>query len=344
MASLATFVGLDYHDDSVRVCVLDGDGTMRFNRDLPNDAPMVRDAILAFGDRVDVAIEACCGAADFATELKCLTAWNVRQAHPGYVAQLKKSPDKTDFGDARLLADLLRVGYLPEVWLPDLDTRELRKLVRYRQSLAADRRDVKLRLRAVLRDQRVSFQSARPWSKAWMEWLKTVALPGSSRWVVDELLDQLGDLVKRISRAETKLDETTCDDPVCQKLLTMPGVGLITAVTLRAEIGHFERFGNGKKLARFCGVTPRNASSGKRQADAGLVGNSNTALRAVLIQAAQRLPRCDPKWKEMKDRLKNEKKKPSNVVTAAIANRWLRWLYHQMVTPVTELPVTDLAA
>ena len=95
-------------------------------------------------------------------------------------------------------------------------------------------------------------------------------------------------------------------------------------------MGRFDRFQSGKQLARFCGVTPCNASSGKRQADAGLVKAGNRALRAVIIQAAQRLPRHEPRWNELKQRLRRTK--PANVATAAVANRWLRWLYHQMVT------------
>ncbi len=47
---------------------------------------------------------------------------------------------------------------------------------------------------------------------------------------------------------------------------------------LRAEIGRFDRFGSGKQLARFCGLSPRNASSGTRQADAGLVFESRVIV------------------------------------------------------------------
>ena len=335
MSSLSIYVGLDYHDETLRVCVMTEGGEMRFNRDMKNDPLAIAELIKEFGEPTSVAIEACCGASSFATELRRITGWDVRQAHPGYVAQLKKSKDKTDFGDARLLADLLRVGYLPEVWLADVDTRQLRRLIRYRQGLVRDRKDVKLRLRSVLRDERVKLDNVRPWTNAWMEWVRTVELPEHSRWVVDRLLAQLDDLVQRVAETEDRCREAIADDDVSQKLLEQPGIGLVTAVTLRAEIGHFERFSSGKKLARFCGVTPRNASSGKRQADAGLVCESNEALRSVLVQAAKRLPRCDDRWKEFKDRLRVSK--PANVVTAAIANRWIRWLYHQMVSPVAEI-------
>ncbi len=56
-----------------------------------------------------------------------------------------------------------------------------------------------------------------------------------------------------------------------KKLMSLEGIGLITAVTMRAEIARFDRFDSGKQLSRYCGVTPRNASSGTKQADAGLV-------------------------------------------------------------------------
>ena len=113
------------------------------------------------------------------------------------------------------------------------------------------------------------------------------------------------------------------------KLLDQSGVGLVTAATLRAEIGRFDRFRSGKQLARFCAVTPRNASSGQRQADAGLIKAGNRELRRVLVEAAQRLRRLDEYWLEFANRMK-ERGKPSNVITAAVANRWIRGLYYDM--------------
>ena len=83
----------------------------------------------------------------------------------------------------------------------------------------------------------------------------------------------------------------------------MDGIGPITAITMRAEIARFERFNTGKQLARYCGLTPRNASSRQRQADAGLVKAGNTQLRMVIIQAAQRLINFNPHWNRFACRL-----------------------------------------
>ena len=112
----------------------------------------------------------------------------------------------------------------------------------------------------------------------------------------------------------------------------------MTAWTIRAEIGHFDRFRTGKQLARFCGLSPRNASSGQRQADAGLIRAASPALRAVLIEAAHRLVRYDPSWQKFAQRLRTAGK-PGSLVAAAVANRWMRRLYPEMKTPSGELAV-----
>lgn len=343
MDMLPVSVGLDYHEDTIRVCVMEPDGKVRFNRDVPNDVRRVASVIQVYGQPAGVVLEACCGAADFATQLIQQTGWNVCLAHPGYVRHMKRGPDKTDAHDAELLADLLRMHHVPEVWLADSTTRQLRRLVRYREGLKAERKNVKLRIRALLREERVPAPAQlSPWTKAWKAWL-TTAVPGEhAAWVMQRLLAQLEGLEIEMREAEERMAQATADDPDTQRLRAQPGIGLITAVMLRAEIGRFDRFGSGKQLARFCGVTPCNASSGRRQADAGLIKSGNSELRAALIQLAQRLPRCDAHWREMKTHLCRTK--PANVATCAIANRWLRRLYHIMKEPAVREVLPESAA
>ena len=144
---------------------------------------------------------------------------------------------------------------------------------------------------------------------------------------MNELLDEAVHLQQQLDRTETRLEELTKDDPFVQQLRGYHGVGLITAVTLRAELGTMSRFRSGKQLSRFCALSPRNASSGMRQADAGVIQAGNRELRRVLIETAHRLMRCDARWAQLGMSLK-ARGKPGNV--AAVANRWVRWLYHQL--------------
>lgn len=328
MASVTLFVGLDYHQAFIQVCVLDAAGKQIMNRRCDNSAAAVLEAVQRQGEPAAFAIESCCGAADFAEELLA-AGQQVSLAHAGYVHKLKQSPDKTDWSDARLLADLLRVGYLPRVWLAPSNLRQLRHLVRYRQQLAKARRAAKLRVTALLRAERVVLVHTR-WTKGWIEAVRQCVLLGEEgQWVVRQQLDEIESLQKRIAQAEKRLEELTAADPFVTRLREMAGIGLVTAVAFRAELGTMDRFRSGKQLSRFCGLSPQNASSGQKQADAGLIKSANSELRSVVVEAAHRLIRLDPKWRQLGGALKSRGKSGS-LVAAAVANRWVRWLYHQL--------------
>lgn len=331
MSSLPVFVGLDYHQVSVQVCVLNGQGQVLANRACANEAATIAAFVKRCGPVAGAGVESCPGAANLAEELVQRQGWTIHLAHPGYVARMKQNPDKTDFSDARLLADLERVGYLPKVWLAPEEVRELRRLTRYRFQLAAQRRNLKLRIRALLRDQRVRCaEQHRPWTKAWLTWLTTTAAVSvQSRWILREQLRELTWYQRSIAALEQRLARLTKKDPLVEALCREPGIGPVTAWVLRAEIGRFDRFRTGKQLSRFCGLSPRNASSGQRQADAGMIRAGNGNLRLVLIEAAHRLMRQDRRWRTYAQRLLANGKPPC-VAIVAVANRWVRGLFHRM--------------
>jgi len=327
MTTLPVFVGLDYHQSGIQVCAMDGTGTVLLNRACENRRQAIIAAVASAGRPVRVAIEACTGASDLAQELVDHASWSVDLAHTTYVARMKRQPDKTDYSDARMLADLTRVGYLPKVWLPPVYIRDLRRLVSLRNSLVAMRRNVKLRLTGLLRDHRVTLGHSR-WSRPW---LKAVVapqtLPAVGHLIAVEILDQLKDVMTRISRVEDQMEVFTQGDPMIAYLRTLPCVGPVTSWVMRAFIGDVSRFKNGKQLAHYCGLSPANASSGKRVADAGLVNSGNTLLRATLVELGQRLARTQDRWKTMRAEMK-ARGKPHCVIVAAIANRFIRAIYY----------------
>lgn len=333
MSTVTLYVGLDYHDESVQVCVMDDQGRVLTNRACDNDWLLISAAVSAAqpSATVKAALEACCGAANLADQLIVKAGWSVQLAHPGYVRRMKQNPDKTDHADAELLADLCRVGYLPRVWLAPAELRELRRLVRYRRQRVDERRNVMLRLRAILRELRIkNGAQANPWTKKWLSWLAGLPLSGDhTRWIRDRLLKQYEHLTSDLDLIDSRLSEVAADDRVILHLMGQRGVGLVTAAVWRAEIGQVDRFASGKQLARFCGLTPRNASSGTRQADAGLVKAGNRLLRDSLIEVAHCLIHWDERWTRYALHLKQQGK-PYNVIVAAVANHWVRWLYHQL--------------
>lgn len=331
MSSITVSVGLDYHPGSVQVCVLDASGKVLANGTRGNCSEELDRAVRLHGDRIQGAIEVSPGAAHLAHELVTRFGWSVDMAHPGYVARIKQSPDKTDYSDARLLADLTRVGYLPKVWFVPPEIQDLRAVTRHRAELAQQKRTTKLRVRAMLRNHRLR-APWNAWTKAWLNWLRSEAQLGEhARWVLDRHLRELERLTAEIKIVDQRLAELTASDRFVQLLLDQHGIGLVTAVTMRAELGRVDRFRTAKQLSRFCGVSPRNASSGSRQADAGLIKASNPELRRVLIEAAQRLIRFDAHWKDFGEQMR-DRGKPYCVIVAAVANRWLRTMYHPLKT------------
>lgn len=327
----AVYVGLDYHQSSIQVCVVGADGGVLRNRSVPNTMGDVARVVSGLGTIGAVTIGACCGAADLAETLRRDAGWPVELAHAGYVQRMKGNPDKSDYTDARLLAELGRTGFVPRVWLAPRPIRELRGLVTYRQQLVNERRAVKTRLLAVLREHRARpDEPLRRWSRAWLGWLETTAALGEHpRWIIQRHLEHLERLTLDILSVEARLSAATKGDPVVKKLLEQRGIGPVTAWMLRAHVGWFDRFRTGKQLARHCGLTPCNASSGTKQRDAGMVRGGDPYLKAVLIEAAHRLKRLEPRWAAFAAKLRR-RGKPSGVLTVAIANRWVRRLFHEM--------------
>src|SRR5262245_17351723 len=250
MSKVTVYVGLDYHKDSIQVCIMDRAGKILANRRCGNQVGDLVGLVARFGADVRAAIESCSGAAALADELATSCAWSIHLAHPGYVARMKQTPDKTDWADARVIADLVRVGYLPRVWLAPEDVRQLRTLVRYRQQLVDRRRTIKLRVTALLREARVAEPRSR-WGKAWVAWLRTApGLGAAARWVIDRHLCEYERVIMLIKEAEARLAAVTDGDPVVARLRALRGVGLVTAAAVRAEVGRFDRFTTGKQLAR----------------------------------------------------------------------------------------------
>lgn len=339
-------VGIDYHQNICRVCAMDQDGKVLFDENCESTADFVNNfARWQFGKkrkvRFEAAVEACGGAAKFAEDLRQL-GWDVHLAHAATVARLGKHLDKTDKHDARVLADLVRVGYLPQVFLAPERQRQLRSLVRFRMDLAKRKKQTRMRIRGLMRESHLKITEPSPWTVSWLEELrKRIEELGSERsWICEQQLAELDDLKLRLLQVEKRLAVAVTEAPGSSRLLAQKGIGLITAAILLAEVGDFHRFRNGKQLCRYCGLAPVNESSGDRDFQKGIGRACNGDLRRMLIEASHRLSRYTPRWKEMKSRLIRNGKKRA-VATVAVANRWLRRLHFDMIQPE---PVEDIAA
>ena len=325
-------IGIDYHSKIIQVSVLDSLGNKLGNRKCGNDVGEVIRYAEKLGPVRGGAIEVSCGAAAFADEIRQKAGWDLRLCHPGFVNRMKNNPDKTDASDGLLLADLHRVGYLPEVWLAPLYLRDLKQIIRLRCQEVDHQRKLKQRIRSVFRHFRVQcpekFNLRNKCSKVWVR-SQVQQLPPNSQWVVMQQLNKLEQTESDIKELEKKLTALAKNDNYITWLITKRGIGLVTAVLFRSEIGTITRFRRSKQFARFCGLTPCNHSSGDRVADSGLIRAGCPELKRAILQVAHILRRRDPRWALFAKRLEASGKSYC-VVVAAIGNRWLRQLYHEM--------------
>jgi len=187
--------------------------------------------------------------------------------HPRKAKLMMGQINKTDHLDTHGMNRLQRNGTLPVVWIPPGPLRELRELTRTRVVLVAQRTRFKKRITATLAKWGVPpSEYSDPYGKrARAEWEERIAsLPEQTCWTLRQMLEQLDHLNAQVAAFEQRLDALVEVTPEMQRLMSLPGVGVILAATIALEIGEVNRFLSAERLASYAGTVPRVHASGDR--------------------------------------------------------------------------------
>ncbi len=209
--------------------------------------------------------------------------------HPHKAKLMMGLTNKTDKLDAQGLNRLQRNGTLPTVWIPPGPLRDLRELTRTRLVLAAQRTRLKNRLSATLAKYGVpASECSDPYGKRGREELEKhlEQLPEQTRWVSGQLLRQLDFVSAQVRELEQRLEELVEVTPEMQRLLSLPGVGVILAATMALQIGEVRRFPDAEHLASYAGTTPRVHASGGKVRYGNLRVDVNHYLKWAFAEAA----------------------------------------------------------
>jgi transposase len=203
--------------------------------------------------------------------------------------------------DSRKLARALRNGELLGVYVPSRSAQEARSLVRQRHELVKKQTRCKNQIWALLRFygyQLPEELQASRWSGAFIAHLHALLfVTASGRQSLDLLLLELAYLRALIAGATVairKLSKQECYRERVRLLLTVPGVGALTAMTLLVELVDLSRFKNADQLASYVGLVPDEDSSGDSQLQTGLTRRRNAHLRHLLVECAWVALRKDP--------------------------------------------------
>jgi transposase len=239
---------------------------------------------------IPVALEATFGwpwVADLLEEL----GHPVHLAHPPVIRALAKHEAKTDRCDSDRLGKFQLRGILPESYLAPPEVRQRRERTRYRMALSALRTAVKNRAQAVLHRHGILHDFSDLFGKAGRRFLDELVLPEGSRQALQGCLQLLDNLTLLIHEVEQWMVENLEEDDLVQLLTTIPGVGLILAHVIRAEIGEIERFPTFRHLAGYSGLAPMSDDTAGREGPRHCSSACNHVLRWAFIEAVHGVQR-----------------------------------------------------
>ena len=281
-------VGIDVHRRrSVLVRMSEAGEKLETIR-ISNDPDRLREVMGRAGEDPEVVLEACYGwywAADTLAELGA----SVHLAHPLGVQAFAHRRVKNDERDAADLADLLRMGRLPEAWIAPPPVRELRDLVRHRAKLVALRTSLKNQVHAVLAAAGVPVSMSDVFGAEGAKLLDRVPLATTARARIDSarrLIDMLEfeiDTFTRLTQARLHRDQRYL------AVQTIPGIGPILAAVLVAEIGDISRFARPEQLTSWAGLTPRHHESDTTVHRGRITKQGSRLVRWAAVESVQRV-------------------------------------------------------
>lgn len=226
----------------------------------------------------------------------------------------KEKDQKRDPVDSRKIARTLRAGQLKSIWIPPLTIIQDRQLIRTRKLLVKDRVRTKNRIKAFLQLHGIEYpeqfnKMQTHWSKAFIKWLESIQLEEPSgtqalqsmvrllRYTREELVI-LSQKIKALSEDERYRDAYS-------RLIVIPGIGRLTAMTILTEIGDIRRFRNVDTFRSYIGLIPKSHSSGEKDYKGRITNRKSVNLRPLLVEAAWSAIRADPTYLFIYNQYKN---------------------------------------
>lgn len=319
------FVGIDLHKDVSQMAVLRESKSPSQLR-LANDVVTVERVLKKLPKGSKIALEAM-GSWWWMVDLAQKTGHEVFLSHPKQTKAIASARLKSDKVDALMLAKLLKADLLPTVWIPPENQRHLRELLTHRARLVRQRTAVINELRAVYAKRNIDPQAklgrVRP-SVAGAE-----DLSGYGPRIVGEDVELLGFINRQIGGLDKELTKIALEDAQSKRLMTIPGVGPVSAVAVSCWIGEIARFSNAKKLASYFGLAPRVRQSAETERHGHITKEGNRMVRSLVIQAALVHTRRG-KAPSRKHYLGVLRRRGKQIARVAVANKILGAIFHMM--------------
>ena len=294
------YAGLDVSLEETAICVVDGAG--RIVREAR--AASEPEALIVALKEIDLPLER------IGLEACSLSAWlhdALRQAGLPAVcietrqanAAMKTMPNKTDRNDARALAQIMRTGWFRQVHVKSRQCRLWRQLLVARRTVLNEMRSIENVVRAVLREG--GLKLGLPGRAAFAGRVRELA--GGDALVmalVEPLLAILATMLDQLARLTKQVLDIVRGEEVCRRLMSVPGVGPVTALVFRATIDRPERFRRSRDVGAHLGLTPARYQSGETDIQGKVSRCGDELARTALYEAAHTLLVRSKKWSALR--------------------------------------------
>jgi transposase len=282
-------VGMDLHRRRSVLVRMTEDGRKLETVRIENSPAALRSVLARAGKNPRVVIEATYGWY-WAVDVLEAAGAEVHLAHPLGVKAFSCRRVKNDERDCADLADLLRLGRLPEAWIAPEPVRALREVTRYRHKLAGQRTSCKDQVHAVLARAGIPVTRSDIFGRGGGIWLDGLPLPQPYAGKIASLRALIAVLDGEIARLEDQAAGMLAGDRGYAAIRQLPGIGPVLGAVIAAEIGDITRFRNPGQLASWAGLTPRHYESGTRVIRGRVSKQGSRMLRWAVAEAIQRAP------------------------------------------------------
>jgi len=207
--------------------------------------------------------------------------------------------NKSDENDARGLAELVRVGWYREVKVKSAESQATRSMLLARSRLVAIRRELENQVRSMLKEYGLQFGRS-----VGSQFRRKVRERTGDGHLLESVVEALLCVYEQVCHEQEKLDREVRrlarEDEAARRLMTVPGVGMVTALTFRHTIDDPARFRTAATVGAYLGLTPRRKQSGETDINGRVSRWGDRLLRTYLYEAASVLLHRTQKWSALK--------------------------------------------
>ena len=310
------YIGVDFHARQQTICYLKTETGELVTRELKHqDKDLVRSFYAQFQDHVVIGLEASGYSPWFETMLEQLGC-EVWLGHATEIRRRARWRQKNDRRDAELIWDLMVHNEFPRLHRPAVESREVLRMLRYRQKLIKLRTMTKNSLQAIALQAGLA-KGKQLFSAAGQEQFQAALMSPVLQWQREHWFELLKPFNQQLLETMVWFKAQSKDDVNIQRLRTHPGIGLQTSLCLLHTLQPVSRFRNPRKVTAYAGFDPVERSSAERQRFLGISKAGSRMLRYLLVEAVHTAIRYDEDLKRFYQRLAARRGRPKAKVAAA---------------------------